>query len=105
MNWRNNPGFVARLVTFLHKQHDFSLSKAEKAVPAVIEVISRALHRGEVVELPGVGLLKVIKLKPPGSRKFRRRLNVHTRKKPYQIVYPPKNRFRIVFIPNEELDL
>ena len=81
-----------------------SVRKAEQAVNAVFDCVTRAAWRGEAVEIPG-GTIKtqIMNGKPRQvSQRFR---DVHTGEIAVQVVDYPGRRRVVKFRPDESLDL
>jgi nucleoid DNA-binding protein len=81
-----------------------SVRQAEKAVNAVFEVMTRAVKRGETVEIPGGTMqAKIMNGEPRrASQRFR---NVRTTEIDSRIVTYPGRRRVVKFRPDESLDL
>jgi nucleoid DNA-binding protein len=90
------------LVKMLREKHSMSKRKAAAAVTAVFELMTRALWRGENVDLP-VGSIHA--KSPPAGRKrvLQKFRNIQTGKVFLRIVHPPKR--KIVFTVNKRLIL
>ena len=103
---RQSNSFRDQIIRYLHNEKGFSWPEAEKSFRAVWQVISRCIRRGEVVELPGLGIIQAMRRNSKGvSRCFRPHHNIHTGKSPYRILDSTKRKFRIVFTPHPGLDL
>ena len=102
MNWKSKKGKSA-MVQMLMKDHGISKREAEKAVNAMFYCMTRALLRGDVVELP-IG--KIAVGRPPAKKKKRqikKFCNIQTRKTFHTLVRYPD--WTIRFFPNKDLIL
>ena len=81
-----------------------SVRKAEQAVNAVFDCVTRAVWRGEAVEIPG-GTIKTQIMNGTPRRASQRFQDVRTRKIAVQEVHYPGRRRVVKFRPDESLDL
>lgn len=102
MNSYSNTG-RARLVRELMAK-GLSVRKAEKAVNAVFERMTRALRRGEIVEIPG-GWIQVKWYGGKPRREWHGFRNANTGKLGYRIVTYRGRRRVVKFKPDPKLDL
>lgn len=82
----------------------FTARRAEKAVNAVLNLMTLALKSGEPVEIPG-GTIQAKARKGTPRRKGQRFRNVHTKKIAYEVVRYPGARRVVKFTPDLTLDL
>jgi nucleoid DNA-binding protein len=101
---RDSDSFRDQIIRYLHDEKGFSWPKAERGFRAVFERIGEAVRSGEVVELPGIGIIKSIVRRGPAKRWWKPLHNVHTRKKSYRVVPAFRRPRRIVFTPYRALD-
>lgn len=102
MDWYSNTGRSKLIRELMAK--GLSVRKAEKAVNAVFGCMTRALYRGEIVEIPG-GCIQAVGRNSRPRQKLQRFRNVQTGKAMYRIV-----RFRgphrvVRFRPDMQLDM
>jgi nucleoid DNA-binding protein len=81
-----------------------SVRKAEQAVNAVFDCVTRAAWRGEAVEIPG-GTIKTQIMNGKPRRLSQRFQDVRTREIAVQVVDYPGRRRVVKFRPDESLDL
>lgn len=103
MNWHATGG-KSGLMRMLMKKHGFSKRKAEKAVNMIFDGMTRALWRGEVVEIPGG---EIVLREREGKRriKYQEFSNIQTRKREHKVIWYKGKRKVVKFIPDETLDL
>jgi nucleoid DNA-binding protein len=101
---RHSNSFRDRIIRHLHYEKGFSWPKAERGFRAVFDVIAQALRSGDVVELPGIGIVKSVRCKEPVQRRWKPLYNVHTRKSRYRVVPDQRRPRRIYFRPYRHLD-
>src|SRR5438270_554132 len=96
---RHSKSFRDQIIRYLHDEKGLSWPKAERGFHAVFELIGEAVRAGEVVELPGIGIIKSVVRRHISQRRWRPLHNVHTRKKSYRVVPAFRRPRRIVFTP------
>ena len=103
MNWHATGG-KSGLMRMLMKKHGFSKRKAEKAVNMIFDGMTRALCRGEVVEIPGG---RIVLRTRKGTRRIRIQnfSNIQTGERGGKTVWYKGKRKVVKFIPDETLDL
>lgn len=82
----------------------FSVRRATRAVNAVFECMTRALRRGEVVEIPG-GTIRARTRQGKSRPQLQKFRNVQTGKPSLKLVDYPGRRRVVKFRPDESLDL
>ena len=104
MNSYSNTGRTALIRAVRERNNDLSFRQAEKVVNVVFKVMTQALKRGEVVDIPG-GRLALRMRKGKKRAEVHRFRQVGTRYAMDKLVYYKGSRKVIKFLPDESLDL
>lgn len=92
MDWRATT-FRGRMVHVLHDECGLGYREADRLLKTLVDCLTRAVRRGEVVELPGIGTIKGRIVKAGRTRLKRSKLVQGT----FYRLITPKDQRKIYF--------